>query len=135
MKSTDELKDLLAGLAMEKEKDKAGFLLANLEETFESGAITTSSSCDKEFNFPEASAVHVYTVKDIDIPLPATNGITVTELPKNKSLVTINKAGPKYDGILKVSHIRLSAKIDYVANENDLPYKGYTIKVMPKVGV
>ncbi len=135
MKSGDELKAVLADLAMEKgPKDKpSASLLARLEETFESGKITTSSSCDKEFTFPEASSVHVYTVKDIDIPLPASNGITINELPKNKPVATINKATPKYNCILNMNHIRLSAKVDYVANENDLPYHGYVIKVMPKV--
>ena len=134
MRSADELKALLAEVAMEK-SDKSTFVLTRLVESFESGdkLITESMSKEQDFDFPEASAVHVYTVNDVDIPLPATNGITITEMPKNKLIDTINKAAPKYNKIIKGNHIKISAKIDYVANEKDLAYKGFSIKLVPKV--
>jgi len=131
VKSTRPLKELLSVLV--EEKSDKGFFLRKLEETFENTQIPIENTINtsKEYNFLESTSIQVYTTESIEIPPPEENGIKVST--KKGEVVVINRVKPDCKISVKSTNITLSASIRYVHSKKNLPYKGYNIKIMPKV--
>lgn len=135
VKSTNPLKELVNILAQEKmNKD---FFLHELEETFENEEkpIKSSISTSKEYTFPEATGIRIHTVESIEIPLPEDNSIKILIPLKEGPEVTISRSNPSCKLSVKSSQITISATVNYVYSEKNLPYNGFALKVAPKVSL
>lgn len=131
----NQLKEFFAEISFEKTAGPHPFPLLLLDEIFENTEqpITSQIVLTKEFNFPEASGIHISTVWDSDIPPPITNTINIHELPNNKSVTTINRDTPSFDKIIKGTHIKISVNIETIPKGRELIYKGYKLRIRPKV--
>jgi hypothetical protein len=132
VKSTKPLKELLSVLV--KEKSDRRFFLRELEETFENVQVPIESaiSTSKEYNFPESTSIQVYTTESIEIPPPEENAIKVST-KKGEEVVVINREKTDCKISVKSTSINISASIQYVHSKKNLPYKGYSIKIIPRV--
>ena len=133
VKFTNPLKELLSVFAEEKE-DKE-FFLKKLEETFENKEkpIEDTINTSKEYKFAEATSITVFTKESIEIPPPDENSIKII-IPSNKDpIVVINRLKPVCKISIPSSQITILASINYMHSKKNLPYNGYSLKIIPKV--
>ena len=131
----NQLKEFFIEISCEKTNGTHPFPLLLLDEIFENTEqpIAGQIVLSKEFNFPEASGMHISTIWDSDIPPPVTNTINIYELPNNKSITKINRDTPSFDKIIKGTHIKVSVNIETIPKGRELSYKGYKLRIRPKV--
>ena len=120
---------------VEQGENKHTFPLLQMDEYLENEdkPLTHQIIADKEYSFPEASDIHVKTMWDSDLPPPNTNVINIIALPKNESIIKLDRDNPCYDDLIPGNRVKISVNIEAVPKNKELIYKGYKLRIRPKV--